>query len=1037
MSAVIDWRKLVARALPQSDHPGNEPGIPGWAAMLKDVLEGNPPAPQDAGEGDRATCRQIPFAPLYDPFIRVATHRLAASCPSGWDRLSPEARADLAHGLRHRLGYLCGQALELEFSLFRAAGRSSLACMFDEFDNTSPQDGTDQHTRGDVDANDSSRQIYQSFLDELTAGGLARFFEEYCVLARLVGSTLLLFVDSFAQMLTGLECDHEEIRRVFGSGHPDIGPVIKIQPYLSDPHRGNRSVTCLSFASGLSVLHKPKDLGMDQAFAEIIQWLNERSGLLPLKVPRILHREDYGWVEFVQARPFRDGGEPGRYFRRAGMLVCLAYVLVGIDLHHENIIASGEHPVLIDLEMLLASRLRYPSDRGPHASGFDPGLDRSVLETGLLPYHTVAPDGIISDASGLGGSPAEATGFWLPHWQEINTDRMSLAFARGRGEHPRNLKYPTSPRKNAGADATLVEHEADLVEGFRSMHTVLLRLREQMLAPGGPITTLAGQRARIALRPTRTYDLILSRSLRPDCLRDGAVRAVELGVLTSRPPVATGSSPVEPLIRDEISALERMDIPIFFAQADSEDLSSDAGTTVQGMLTKPGYRIAIERLAGLDGRDLARQTAFIRGAVGAKAAAARSIPFLSREAEQRGVLAAADLISAGRAIGDDLRARAIVSEEGATWTGPYYVERQRLVPRLMGYGLFDGTSGVALFLAALGRQTGLTEYADLARHTLRPLQESLRLGRFETIAEAMGPGGVVGFASLIHALVRTGDFLGESLADDAARVAALVTERRIRAMQDCDVIAGAAGTLLSLLSLYFRTNDPGLAARAAACGDILLEKRTMAPTGVPSWQSLDGTFATGFSHGAAGISYALLRLYSVTGNDEVRAAACDGMAHEAALFDQAYGNWPDPRQEQADLRSFGSSWCQGAPGIGLARLGCADLADGLKVERDVEAAIAATLRVSDERIDQLCCGAMGRTELLLSAARRRARPELERSALEIARNVLRKAEGTGCFGFGLKGAVDNPGLFQGAAGIGYQMLRLAKPEELPSLLLWE
>jgi lantibiotic modifying enzyme len=33
--------------------------------------------------------------------------------------------------------------------------------------------------------------------------------------------------------------------------------------------------------------------------------------------------------------------------------------------------------------------------------------------------------------------------------------------------------------------------------------------------------------------------------------------------------------------------------------------------------------------------------------------------------------------------------------------------------------------------------------------------------------------------------------------------------------------------------------------------------------------------------------------------------------------------------------------------------------------------------------------------------------------------------------------VYNPGLFQGMAGIGYQLLRLACPDELPSLLLWE
>jgi lantibiotic modifying enzyme len=117
--------------------------------------------------------------------------------------------------------------------------------------------------------------------------------------------------------------------------------------------------------------------------------------------------------------------------------------------------------------------------------------------------------------------------------------------------------------------------------------------------------------------------------------------------------------------------------------------------------------------------------------------------------------------------------------------------------------------------------------------------------------------------------------------------------------------------------------------------------------------------------------------------------------------------------------------------------GCADLAEGETVERDIDAAVKATLAAGCGAVDQLCCGAMGRTELLLCAARRRNQPELHRAAARMAGVVLRRAEQSGSFRFGLKGAIDNPALFQGTAGIGYQLLRLAAPERLPSLPLWE
>ena len=33
--------------------------------------------------------------------------------------------------------------------------------------------------------------------------------------------------------------------------------------------------------------------------------------------------------------------------------------------------------------------------------------------------------------------------------------------------------------------------------------------------------------------------------------------------------------------------------------------------------------------------------------------------------------------------------------------------------------------------------------------------------------------------------------------------------------------------------------------------------------------------------------------------------------------------------------------------------------------------------------------------------------------------------------------LDNPGFFQGTAGIGYELLRMVRPDLLPSVLLWE
>ena len=51
----------------------------------------------------------------------------------------------------------------------------------------------------------------------------------------------------------------------------------------------------------------------------------------------------------------------------------------------------------------------------------------------------------------------------------------------------------------------------------------------------------------------------------------------------------------------------------------------------------------------------------------------------------------------------------------------------------------------------------------------------------------------------------------------------------------------------------------------------------------------------------------------------------------------------------------------------------------------------------------------------------------------------RRAERAGAFALHplLPAGAFSPGLFQGSAGIGYALLRLARPDLVPSVLLWE
>jgi lantibiotic modifying enzyme len=128
------------------------------------------------------------------------------------------------------------------------------------------------------------------------------------------------------------------------------------------------------------------------------------------------------------------------------------------------------------------------------------------------------------------------------------------------------------------------------------------------------------------------------------------------------------------------------------------------------------------------------------------------------------------------------------------------------------------------------------------------------------------------------------------------------------------------------------------------------------------------------------------------------------------------------------------AWCHGAPGIGLGRLGALEQLDDTWIRAEIDIALSTTIQYGFASNHSLCHGALGNTDLLLTAARLLNRPE-DHEALERATALLvRSIEANGWVS-GVPLGVETPGLMTGLAGIGYELLRLAEPGKVPSVLL--
>lgn len=400
--------------------------------------------------------------------------------------------------------------------------------------------------------------------------------------------------------------------------------------------------------------------------------------------------------------------------------------------------------------------------------------------------------------------------------------------------------------------------------------------------------------------------------------------------------------------------------------------------------------------------------------------------------EPAGPVSAEQLLDAARAVGDRLDELALWGVEGVAWVGLRPIQERYWNLSPLGPDLYSGMPGVALFLAYLGEVTGEPRYRRLAEGTLSTIafQVDHELWPRATIGAFGGWGG------LIYAYTHLGSLWDRADLHDRAEALVESLPEKVAADDRYDIIDGAAGCLVSLLALYRVRPSPATLAVAVQCGERLLEQaRPMAAGGIGWVTPLGPEPLTGFSHGAAGISWALLALAEETGDARFREAALASLAYERALFSPDAENWPDLREGE-EPSSFICAWCQGAPGIGLSRVAMLPYLDTAETRAEIEAAVRTTLARGFGKNHSICHGDLGNLELVAASARLggASAPPAE---VERLRAVVLESIGRHGWLCGVPLGVETPGLMSGLAGIGYGLLRLAVPERVPSVLMLE
>ncbi|GAA1274278.1 lanthionine synthetase [Planotetraspora silvatica] len=1001
-------------------------GRPAWAGIVEAVLEAMPAEP----DGHRHHHAPQPegweglagFVMIISPFVRFAVKRFdSAVREDALDHLGDVAGLghQMAEVLAERLATLASRTLVLELNVHRVTGRLH---------------------------GDTPEERFWSFVQHFSSrDALAELMSEYVVLARLLAQACDQAIETHHELLARLAGDRDEIMASIFHGE-DPGALVEIQMGggVGDAHQGGRSVALLRFAGGARLVYKPRPLSVHRHVNDAIGWLDERLPGYDLRSLNVLDRRRYGWVEFVDYASCADDDETRWFYRRQGALLALLYALDGADFHYENLIAAGDQPVLVDLEAVFHPEVRRPSRLG--WMNDDPAafvLGKSVSRIGLLPAIVWNEDGDVLDMGGIGGDAGQTMPFKVPGWSGSGTDEMRLT--------RENAAFPGSRnRPSVGGQVADPTHFIDdLMTGFRAGYQAIAAHRDDLLEHGGLLGRFADDEIRVVMRATRLYGSVLMESTHPDVLRDALDRDRIfdfLWALAALDPVRRSLVPME------LEELWAGDIPLFTTRPASRDLWSGRGTRARDLLDRDSLSRSTGKIRGMGPQDLTQQEWIIQASmatrpdraaiIGAPSSARHSTPPSPRLDPER-------VVAAVRRIADQLAEQALGDGERVSWLGVDQAQasQSRWEVNPLGTDLYNGIPGVAVFLVQAAAVTGDDRYADLARRAMTPLPQIVD-SLVDPAPGSLTPtcGAFFGHSGLAYSLTHLSGALGDPALRDMIEPLVNALAASIPADETLDVVGGAAGALAALLAVHESTGLPVALRLAGACGDRLVETAGPQEQGV-AWPGTarGGPPLSGFSHGTAGIGWALARLAAVAGDSAAQAryaaTAHAAFAYERGQYDSRIGNWPDHRSlpgrptRDDGLPDHMQAWCHGAPGIGLAR---ADVlrrgaAGAEALNGDLDLALASFLAgpVADNG-HSLCHGELGNLELLTTAI------DAGRTHLTEARDrrlgvVLDQLDaGPRC---GTPGGVPTPSLMCGLAGIGHGLLRHTFPDRVPSLLL--
>lgn len=843
------------------------------------------------------------------------------------------------------------------------------------------------HGIADRTSDDSGQRLLDFLSTYAQRENLETFYSEYPNLVRCMSETTSQHIGFTIEMHRNLSDASAKI------GLNSDCRISNITIGAGDTHRGGRTVARIQTETGDVMYYKPHASKAEKLFHEVVACLNQDSNLLSLSLPKICWFSDFSISHEVPYFPCEDHAQVKRAYRRFGELLGISYIFQFTDLHMENLIISGEHPIIVDAETFIANKLSLD------ASGFSKASVEIMKQAGRFVTSSILlPSKIYLDASfnsvDLGAISAD----------EQNIDGMlvlkDVDNANVRFERGPSIIPAAKNRIRYGDEVTDYRKYTDeVLLGFTSALNSISHSADELMRI---VHSFDNAESRVLIRATSSYARLLDFSLHPSCMQDRRECDKIFENLFAMPDISPE------IYLAEYYDMSHGDVPYFTTPINSTDIVDSLGNHIGSVFEESAESVVIRHLrTGIDPSSIDAQNTLIRIKVGsadegyfANILESHSHTF-SHNKNHRKALAVFN--KAIFEIADMGVSSSVQSDIDNSISWLSLDEDHDFTPVPLQSDVYSGLAGIGLFYLHLGDISGRAEYLQIAervRDTLLLPLPSMSTG----LSAFVGPASTASFALKLYAL-------DQSRTNRKFMIDGMNSVRNVAEsgkFDDLSWLTGVSSLLPLLIDCFETTGDDIWLGPTYTLANQLAESAKEF--------SLDDM---SLAHGRLGLALSLMKYGS----------KMNSLKH----IDIAKSILKDVNEHTWKLNTI-RSYCRGI--AGLVHVVSDAVRSDVLDKSELILAVEATGFFNYElmRSDGLCHGNCGIIDAAISAYQASNDERFLDYAWDLAMAMTDRASMSGAFAIEAHRGFPDVGLFKSLTGIGYTFLRLANPH-LPSVLV--